>query len=126
MVFLQALRRRNAELQVQVRALLVERCKDGQQNSGRDEGDSTGVFSLANIKKNIQEAVRELATMSENDKKDRIKALRLRWHPDKNPVLQVHVCLILGRFHFTCLPHNGRLRAAQNDSGNVCVFVCVA
>jgi len=88
--YMQSLRRRNAELQVQVRSLLAQRSQQQQQqghapgsggggSGGDGDGDASGVFALSNVKAKIEEAVGELASMSESDRKERIKALRLRF-----------------------------------------------
>jgi hypothetical protein len=84
------------DLQVQVRSLLAQRSQQQQQQQGHapgsggggsggdGDGDASGVFALSNVKAKIEEAVGELASMSESDRKERIKALRLRF---KDPQL---------------------------------------
>lgn len=77
--------------QLQLRALLVERSQDNQRERERpveSEQDDNSVFGLAHIKKQIEEAVADANRCDEAEKKVKIKDLRLRWHPDKNPVLQ--------------------------------------
>ena len=46
-----------------------------------------GVFSMTNIQKSIENAVQGMAALPEEEQRKKIKQLRLRWHPDKNPVL---------------------------------------
>lgn len=85
----QALKRRNAELQLQLRALLAERCQDSQRERERaEESEESGVFGFQHIRKKIEEAVAEANACDEAERKQKMKDLRLRWHPDKNPVLQ--------------------------------------
>jgi hypothetical protein len=42
---------------------------------------------MDNITKSIETAVAEIKGLPEEDRRKQIKALRLRWHPDKNPIL---------------------------------------
>ena len=84
--YMQALKRRNAELQLQLRALLAERCQDSQRDRA-EESDDSGVFGFEHIRKKIEEAVAEANACDEAERKQKMKDLRLRWHPDKNPVL---------------------------------------
>ena len=84
---MQALKRRNAELQLQLRALLAERSQEGQRERSEDCEES-GVFGFQHIRKKIEEAVAEANACEEAERKQKMKDLRLRWHPDKNPVLQ--------------------------------------
>ncbi len=84
---MQALKRRNAELQLQLHALLAERCQERERPAAECD-ESGGVFGLAHIKKKIEEAVAEANACDELQRKFKIKELRLRWHPDKNPLLQ--------------------------------------
>merc|ERR1711990_404615 len=51
------------------------------------ETASTSVFSLKNVKESIEKAVSDMASLPEEEQRRKIKQLRLRWHPDKNPVL---------------------------------------
>ena len=46
-----------------------------------------GGFAMDNIKHSIESAVAEIKGLEEEERKKQIKALRLRWHPDKNPIL---------------------------------------
>lgn len=73
-----------------MRSLLAQRSQQQQQqghapgsggggSGGDGDGDASGVFALSNVKAKIEEAVGELASMSESDRKERIKALRLRF-----------------------------------------------
>ena len=48
---------------------------------------AVSVFSLKNVKESIETAVREAGSLPEDQQRAKIKQLRLRWHPDKNPVL---------------------------------------
>jgi len=63
----------------QAAALEAQRAMEQQEEHG---------FSLASIKQAIEEAVAESAALGEEERKAKIKAMRLRWHPDKNPVLK--------------------------------------
>lgn len=62
--------------------------------SGRSERADAGTdplnqaFSFEKTKEAIQQAVQEAAVLDKAECAKRIKQLRLRWHPDKNPVLQ--------------------------------------
>ena len=40
---------------------------------------------MSHITASIQEAVKEVQGLPEDERKKQVKALRLRWHPDKNP-----------------------------------------
>ena len=51
------------------------------------EGDSV-LLSLPRMRAAIEAAVAETEAMEEGQRKQRLAALRLRWHPDRNPVLQ--------------------------------------
>lgn len=42
---------------------------------------------MDSIKNSIETALEEIKDLPEDERKKQIKALRLRWHPDKNPVL---------------------------------------
>ncbi|KAJ1482427.1 hypothetical protein T484DRAFT_1804042 [Baffinella frigidus] len=42
----------------------------------------------APVSDKIEQAVRDASALPESERKDTLKALRLRWHPDKNSVLQ--------------------------------------
>ena len=42
---------------------------------------------MGNVQASIEEAVKEIKMLPEDECKKQIKALRFRWHPDKNPVL---------------------------------------
>lgn len=55
--------------------------------AGEAQDSSSSVFSLTNVKKSIEDAVSEMASLPEDAQRKKIKQLRLRWHPDKNPVL---------------------------------------
>lgn len=50
-------------------------------------GESDG-FAMSHITASIQEAVKEVQGLPEDERKKQVKALRLRWHPDKNPILK--------------------------------------
>eukprot|EP01043_Picozoa_sp_COSAG02_P020529 COSAG02_NODE_1016_length_15190_cov_128.667418_8_plen_393_part_00 len=52
-----------------------------------DTSGDDGVFSTTNIKRSIEKAVQDMAALPEEEQRKKIKQLRLRWHPDKNPVL---------------------------------------
>jgi hypothetical protein len=52
----------------------------------KSEKDQGG-FAVDSIKKAIETALEEIKDLPEDERKKQIKALRLRWHPDKNPVL---------------------------------------
>jgi hypothetical protein len=45
-------------------------------------------FSLASIKEAIESAVNETLELPEEERKSRVRSLRVRWHPDKNPILR--------------------------------------
>jgi len=45
-------------------------------------------FSLASIKEAIESAVNETLNLQEEERKSRVRSLRMRWHPDKNPILR--------------------------------------
>lgn len=49
---------------------------------------NSGGFAMDHITKSIETAVEEIKEMPEDDRRKQIKALRLRWHPDKNPILK--------------------------------------
>jgi len=51
------------------------------------ERKESGGFAMDNITKSIETAVAEIKGLPEEDRRKQIKALRLRWHPDKNPIL---------------------------------------
>mmetsp|Transcript_571 Transcript_571/g.960 ORF Transcript_571/g.960 Transcript_571/m.960 type:complete len:162 (-) Transcript_571:152-637(-) len=88
--YMQALKRRNAELQMQLRTVLEERHMDKERAAAQQSSDASdpSIFGLAHIRGQIEEAVREAALLDESARKEKLKGLRLRWHPDKNPVLQ--------------------------------------
>ena len=46
-----------------------------------------GDFAMDNMRQSIETAVEEIKGLGEEERKKQIKALRLRWHPDKNPIL---------------------------------------
>jgi hypothetical protein len=91
-IFMQELKRRNATLQQNLHDLLVKIGENGGSLPGArpqpESPKSEGVFGLEHIKEKIEQAVREAAALPESERKERIKSLRLRWHPDKNPVLE--------------------------------------
>lgn len=45
-------------------------------------------LNMANVKTAIEAAVAEAASMPEEERKKKIRALRLKWHPDKHDVLK--------------------------------------
>ena len=57
--------------------------EDIKASASREQGG----FAMDNIKHSIETAVAEIQGLEEEDRKKQIKALRLRWHPDKNPIL---------------------------------------
>ncbi len=50
-------------------------------------GDDSSEFIMGNVQASIEEAVKEIKMLPEDERKKQIKALRFRWYPDKNPVL---------------------------------------
>ena len=70
-----------AEAAFEYAARAANNAKSDESSSGAD------VFSLTNVKKSIESAVHDMASLPENEQRKKIKQLRLRWHPDKNPVL---------------------------------------
>lgn len=46
------------------------------------------MFSLKAIKASIEAAVQDAMRCDDAERKKRLRALQLRWHPDKNPVLR--------------------------------------
>lgn len=97
-VYVRYLRRRVADLELQ--EMLNATLRGGAARAsppppaaaagaGSEKGDGGGCFSLAAIKASIQSAVKEAyACDEEAEKRRRIKALQLRWHPDKHQHLQ--------------------------------------
>lgn len=45
-------------------------------------------FSLANIRSAIRQAVSECEGVDEDERAKRLRALKARWHPDRNPILK--------------------------------------
>ena len=86
--YMQVLKRRNADLQLQVRALLAARDQNLAPPPPPAAEEGSSVFGLAHIKAKIEAAVAEANACEESERKVRLKDLRLRWHPDKNPVLE--------------------------------------
>jgi hypothetical protein len=52
--------------------------------TGQGEGE---VFSLAAVREAVAAEVARAAQCPEEERRRRIKQLRLRWHPDQNPML---------------------------------------
>ena len=65
----------------------AEALKAEAGRAGGGGGEGAG-FSLESIGAAIREAVADIGALPEAERKDKIKALRLRWHPDKNPILR--------------------------------------
>ena len=86
--YMQVLKRRNADLQLQVRALLAARELNLAPPPPPPADEGSSVFGLAHIKAKIEAAVAQANACEESERKVRLKDLRLRWHPDKNPVLE--------------------------------------
>ena len=68
-----------AEAAFEYAARAANNAKSDESSSGAD------VFSLTNVKKSIESAVHDMASLPENEQRKKIKQLRLRWHPDKKP-----------------------------------------
>ena len=52
-----------------------------------ERGNDSSGFVMGNVQASIEEAVKEIKMLPEDERKKQIKALRFRWHPDNNPVL---------------------------------------
>ncbi len=51
-------------------------------------GEAEGPVSVAAVRREVEAAVLEATACEEGERRQRIRALQLRWHPDKNPVLR--------------------------------------
>lgn len=85
-LYVRHLKARVAELEVaQARSSAAAAARAGgaaaAAASGRGDGD--GVFSVAAVKAAVQAAVAEAGRCEPEERKKRIRALQLRWHPDK-------------------------------------------
>lgn len=49
---------------------------------------SAPVFDMSQIKDSIEEAVKHCADLPLEERRSKIRALRLKWHPDKHEVLK--------------------------------------
>ncbi len=105
-LYIASLKRRNAQMEMAALSALHQRDEAAAEaayyeqgaeaafdyaakaaNAAHSETSAENVFSMANIKKSIEKAVEDIATLPEEEQRKKIKQLRLRWHPDKNPVL---------------------------------------
>ena len=53
----------------------------------RTAAASDGVFGLTKTKEAIEKAVKDACALPEAERRKKINALRLKWHPDKHEVL---------------------------------------
>lgn len=81
-VFVRYLRKRVMELELE-KSTAVSKAAAAQRNK-----DAEDAFSLAKVRASVKSAVQEAMAHHEEERKKRIRALQLRWHPDKNPVLR--------------------------------------
>lgn len=58
------------------------------QKMREEKEKESSSFSLASIKEAIESAVNETLDLQEEERKSRVRSLRVRWHPDKNPILR--------------------------------------
>ena len=95
---MRGLKERNALLEQAVATLLYEReaslPEDGAASSPGASvrraaaAESAPGFDLASTRSAIEEAVREAAACPEDERRRKIRQLRLKWHPDKLEVLK--------------------------------------
>ncbi|KAG2494179.1 hypothetical protein HYH03_007537 [Edaphochlamys debaryana] len=86
-LYVRYLRKRLLELEL---AAARQQQRAGGKEAERGSSGSAGAeaaFSLGSIRAAITAAVAEAAACGEEERKKRVRALQLRWHPDKNPVL---------------------------------------
>ncbi len=106
-LYIASLKRRNAQMELAALSALHQRDEAAAEAAYYEQGaeaafeyaanaarsvnsDTSGednVFSITNIKNSIEKAVQDMAALPEEEQRKKIKQLRLRWHPDKNPVL---------------------------------------
>ena len=91
---MRGLRARNALLEQSLAALLVERESRAASPAGSPNAAAAPAasepegFNLQQTRAAVEEAVREAAKLPEEECKKKIRALRLKWHPDKHEVLK--------------------------------------
>jgi len=106
-LYIASLKRRNTQMELAALSALHQRDEAAAEAAYYEQGaeaafeyaanaarsvnsDTSGednVFSITNIKNSIEKAVQDMAALPIEEQRKKIKQLRLRWHPDKNPVL---------------------------------------
>jgi len=85
-MYVRHLKARVAELEVAQARSAAAAARAGSAGGGASaggRGDGDGVFSVAAVKAAVQAAVAEAGRCEPEERKKRIRALQLRWHPDK-------------------------------------------
>jgi len=91
---LRALKARNAILEHSLATMLLEREHRRASGGGASEAAAATAppepagFNMSNVKQAIEVAVKEAASLPAEERKKKIRALRLKWHPDKHEVLK--------------------------------------
>ena len=60
----------------------------GKAEDGSNANGAAGAFDLSKTKVAIEEAVREASKLPEEQRRKKLNALRLKWHPDKHEMLR--------------------------------------
>ena len=87
---LRSLQARNTMLEHSLAAFLLERERRPVAEASPPASASAEPpgFNLSHTRIAIEEAVKEAAKLPEEERKKKIRALRLKWHPDKHDVLK--------------------------------------
>jgi hypothetical protein len=81
-----ALRHRVAELEICLQGILETAPAEPPPPPKESEA-----FGMRRTREAIEKAVREAATLPAEERSKKLKALRLKWHPDKHEVLRCDV-----------------------------------
>ncbi|KAI8466302.1 MAG: hypothetical protein J3K34DRAFT_524672 [Monoraphidium minutum] len=83
-LYVRQLRRRLLELEVRSESAAAS-AHAAAAAAARDQSEHSGAFSVASVRAAIQAEVRDAAACEPQERRRRVRALQLRWHPDKNP-----------------------------------------
>lgn len=96
--YIAALQRANRQLEGTVASLMVEcaevvgeaeaRLRHEQGRAAPPRTPAPEAFGLGNTRAAIERAVKEAAELPDEERKKKLRALRLKWHPDKHDVLK--------------------------------------
>ena len=85
---MRGLKARNALLEQAVATLLLEREERPHDTGVGASTPAAPGFDFASTRSAIEAAVQEAAVLPEEERKRKIRQLRLKWHPDKHEVLK--------------------------------------